>query len=72
VSPRVARSAASGLGQELLNEIARSAQPAGRSRTGQTDKIDIGAVTLSGAAEPAALRQVIAQHVAASIFPKRK
>lgn len=76
VAPHVARSAVSELGQELLNEIAQSAQnniaPAGRSRRGQIDKIDVGAVTLSGVAEPAALRQVIAQRVAASIFPKSK
>lgn len=72
VSPVVARSAASELGQELLDQLARSAQRDGRSRTGQTDEIDIGTVTLSGAAEPPVLRKVIAQHVAASIFPKSK
>ena len=72
VSPHVARSAANELGQELLDQIARSAQHDGRSRTGRTDEIDIGTVTLSGVAEPPALRKVIAQHVAASIFPKSK
>jgi hypothetical protein len=72
VSPHLARAAVSGLGHDLLGQLASSGQFPDGGGNVTTGEINIETVRLSGETGPAELRRVIAQNVAASINSKMK
>ena len=67
VSPHVARSAASGLGQELLQELARHRGNFPSSRAVQIDRLDLGAIKVSRTGDVRQVKTAIAAAVARAI-----
>ncbi len=72
LSPQSARAAASGLGQDLLGQLASLQSLSGSRRTIKISGIDAGTLRLPGETSPSELRRVIARRIAASIEPKLK
>jgi hypothetical protein len=72
ISPQSARSAVSGLGQDLLGQLASLQSPSGGKRAIKIGRIDTGAFRLPGEIAPSELRRLIARRIAASVEPKLK
>jgi hypothetical protein len=69
ISPEIARAAASGLGHELLQQLA-SLPDAGRKGGQRISEIDTGTLKLGRGTSSAALRSAIAQKITGSIQSK--
>jgi hypothetical protein len=70
ISPAVARSAVSGLGETLLDQLGPAANLSGEKRVIKIANIDPGAVQLAAGTRPSELRSAIAGSIAASIKSK--
>jgi hypothetical protein len=72
ISPQLARSSVSGLGRDLLGQLASLQSLSSGRRAIKIDGIDAGTYRLPGETAPSELRRVIARRIAASVEPKLK
>lgn len=72
ISPQSARSAVSGLGRDLVGELASLQSLSGGKRAIKIGRMDTSTYRLPGETAPSELRRVIARRIAASVEPKLK
>ena len=67
ISPEVARSAAAGLGNEVLGQLSKRSGPSQKGSAKSTGRIDLGTLETARGAGSSGLRRAIAAEIARSI-----